>query len=168
MNKPISMVINETRISLTDICNKSGLPACVLEPIVRDLYEEIKYVSSMQLKQDTEDLKGRHKEVCEHAEKLEGLVKEQEAIIEALREELKERDEAKCIPAEPRVYESVEEKRDSMYRHLVEEECFYEYQIREFKHRIIEGTQVDLAKAKLKDAKKNLKRIKRVKKAALK
>ncbi len=121
-----------------------------------------------QLKQDTEDLKGRHKEVCEHAEKLEGLVKEQEAIIEALREELKERDEAKCIPAEPRVYESVEEKRDSMYRHLVEEECFYEYQIREFKHRIIEGTQVDLAKAKLKDAKKNLKRIKRVKKAALK
>lgn len=54
MNKPISMVINETRILLTDICNKSSLPACVLEPIVRDLYEEIKYVSSMQLKQDTE------------------------------------------------------------------------------------------------------------------
>ncbi len=54
MNKPISMVINETRISLTDICNASGLPACILEPIVRDLYEEIKYVSSMQLKQDTE------------------------------------------------------------------------------------------------------------------
>jgi hypothetical protein len=54
MNKPTSMVINETRISLTDICNKSGLPACVLEPIVKELYEEIKYVSSMQLKQDTE------------------------------------------------------------------------------------------------------------------
>lgn len=54
MNKPISMVINETRILLTNICNESGLPACVLEPIVRDLYEEIKYVSSMQLKQDTE------------------------------------------------------------------------------------------------------------------
>lgn len=54
MNKPISMVINETRLSLTDICNESGLPACVLEPIVRDLHEEIKYVSSMQLKQDTE------------------------------------------------------------------------------------------------------------------
>lgn len=121
-----------------------------------------------QLKQDSEDLKGKHKEVCEHAEKLESLVKEQEAIIKALREELTERDEAKCIPAEPRVYESVEEKRDSMYRHLAEEECFYEYQIREFKHRIIEGTQVDLAKAKLKDAKKNLKRIKRVKKTALK
>lgn len=54
MNKPISMVINETRISLADICNESGLPVCILEPIVKDLYEEIKYVSSMQLKQDTE------------------------------------------------------------------------------------------------------------------
>ena len=54
MNKPISMVINETRISLANICNESGLPVCVLEPIVKDLYEEIKYVSSMQLKQDTE------------------------------------------------------------------------------------------------------------------
>ena len=54
MNKPISMVINETRLSLTEICNQSGLPACVLEPIVRDLYEEIKYVSSVQLKQETE------------------------------------------------------------------------------------------------------------------
>ena len=54
MNKPISIAINEIRISLTDICNKSGLPACVLEPIVKDLYEEIKYVSSIQLKHDTE------------------------------------------------------------------------------------------------------------------
>ena len=52
--KPISMVINETRISLTDICNQSGLPAGILELIVKDLYEEIKYVSNMQLKQDTE------------------------------------------------------------------------------------------------------------------
>lgn len=54
MNKPISMIINETRLSLADICNNSGLPACVLELIVRDLHEKIKYVSSMQLKQDTE------------------------------------------------------------------------------------------------------------------
>lgn len=54
MNKPISMIINETRISLLKICNESGLPACVLEPIVKDVYNEIKHVSSMQLKQDTE------------------------------------------------------------------------------------------------------------------
>ena len=54
MNKPISIVINETRISLAEILNKSGLPACILEPIVRDLHEEIKQVSAMQLKQDTD------------------------------------------------------------------------------------------------------------------
>ena len=54
MQKPISMVINETRISLADICNQSGLPACILEPIVKDLYDEIKRVSSIQLRQDNE------------------------------------------------------------------------------------------------------------------
>ncbi len=54
MNKPISIIINETRTSLIDICNKSNLPACVLEPIIKDLYEEIKHISSIQLKQDTE------------------------------------------------------------------------------------------------------------------
>lgn len=54
MNKPISMVINETRISLTNICNQSGLPACVLELIIRDLYKEVQHVSTVQLKQDEE------------------------------------------------------------------------------------------------------------------
>ena len=71
MNKPISMVINETRISLTKICNESGLPTCVLEPIVRDLYEEIKYVSSMQLKQDTETYNKAQEDVKLQVEKQE-------------------------------------------------------------------------------------------------
>ena len=53
-NKPISMVINETRILLTDICNKSGLPACILEPIIKDLYDEVRHVAVVQLKQDEE------------------------------------------------------------------------------------------------------------------
>ena len=54
MNKPISMVINETRISLANVLNKSNLPPCILEMIVKELYDEIKYVAAMQLKQDTE------------------------------------------------------------------------------------------------------------------
>ena len=39
MNKPISMIINETRISLANVCNESKLPPCVLEYIIKDLYE---------------------------------------------------------------------------------------------------------------------------------
>ena len=54
MNKPISMVINETRISLLKICNESGLPACVLELIVNDLYNDVNRVSENQLNKDKE------------------------------------------------------------------------------------------------------------------
>lgn len=53
-NKPISMVINETRISLLKICNESGLPACVLELIVKDLYNDVNRVSENQFKKDEE------------------------------------------------------------------------------------------------------------------
>lgn len=52
MQKPISIAINEIQNLLTDICNKSGLPACILELIVKDLYNEIKNVSAIQLKHD--------------------------------------------------------------------------------------------------------------------
>ena len=54
MNKPISMVINETRISLLKICNESGLPACILELIVKDLYNDVNHVSENQLNKDKE------------------------------------------------------------------------------------------------------------------
>lgn len=53
-NKPVSMIINETRISLLDILNKSTLPPCVLELIAKDLYNDVKQVSEAQLKRDEE------------------------------------------------------------------------------------------------------------------
>lgn len=62
MNKPISMAINETRISLLKICNESGLPACVLELIVKDLYNDVNRVSENQLKKDEESYMQAQKE----------------------------------------------------------------------------------------------------------
>lgn len=63
--KPISMIINETHLSLVDICNKSGLPVCILESIVKSLYDEIVHLAVVQLKQDEEAyaniLKDTHK-----------------------------------------------------------------------------------------------------------
>lgn len=55
MNKPISMAINETRISLLKICNESQLPTCVLELIIKNLYNDVNRVSEVQLKQDEEN-----------------------------------------------------------------------------------------------------------------
>ena len=55
MNKPISMVINETRISLANVLNTSNLPPCILEMIVKELYDEARQLSSFQSKQDEEN-----------------------------------------------------------------------------------------------------------------
>jgi hypothetical protein len=55
MNKPTSMVINETRISLANVLNTSNLPPCILEMIVKELYDEVRQLSSFQSKQDEEN-----------------------------------------------------------------------------------------------------------------
>ena len=52
MEKPISMILNETKIDLADVCNQSGLPSYMLEPILKELYLEAKELSKQQLKQD--------------------------------------------------------------------------------------------------------------------
>ena len=63
MNKPISMIINETRLSLANVCNESKLPPCVLESIIKDLYDEIIQISAIQLKQDEENYNKALKEI---------------------------------------------------------------------------------------------------------
>ena len=52
MEKPISMILNETKLGLADICNQSGLPSYMLEPILKELYLEAKELAKQQLKQD--------------------------------------------------------------------------------------------------------------------
>ena len=52
MEKPISMMINDTKIGIANICNQSGLPSYILEPILKELYLEVKELSRQQLKQD--------------------------------------------------------------------------------------------------------------------
>lgn len=55
MEKPISLIIDETRRSLISTCNNSGLPTFILEPMIKDIYQEIKLLSNEQLKRDTEE-----------------------------------------------------------------------------------------------------------------
>lgn len=52
MNKPISMIIDDTKTTLVKICNDSNLPLCILEMIVKDMYNEIQVLSQNQLKND--------------------------------------------------------------------------------------------------------------------
>ena len=52
MEKPISMIINETKMNLARICNESQLPTYILEPILKDLFEEARMLNEKQLQQD--------------------------------------------------------------------------------------------------------------------
>lgn len=48
MNKPITMVVKETKNKLANICNESGLPLIVLDLIVQGIYSEIHSLAERQ------------------------------------------------------------------------------------------------------------------------
>ena len=48
MNKPISMVIKETKTKIANICNESGLSPIVLDLIVQGIYSEIHSLAERQ------------------------------------------------------------------------------------------------------------------------
>lgn len=55
MNKPISIIIDETKQNLVYAINNSGLPACILESMVKDLYRDIRDLSEKQIKMDQQE-----------------------------------------------------------------------------------------------------------------
>ena len=61
MNKPLTMIIKETRAKLANVCNESGLPATILDLIVQGVYSEIHLVAERQATEEekayTESLK---------------------------------------------------------------------------------------------------------------
>lgn len=48
MNKPITMVIKETKKNLANICNESGLSPAILDLIMQGLYSEIHSLAERQ------------------------------------------------------------------------------------------------------------------------
>lgn len=48
MNKPITMVIKETKNEIANICNKSGLSPIVLDLIMQGIYSEIHSLAERQ------------------------------------------------------------------------------------------------------------------------
>lgn len=48
MNKPITMVIKETKNKLANICNESGLSPIILDFIMQGLYSEIHSLAERQ------------------------------------------------------------------------------------------------------------------------
>lgn len=52
--KPITLVHEDLVADLTNIINNSKLPAFIIEPILKDLYLEIKAMAKRQLAMDKE------------------------------------------------------------------------------------------------------------------
>lgn len=48
MNKPITMVIKETKIKIANICNESGLSPIVLDLIIQGIYSEVHSLAERQ------------------------------------------------------------------------------------------------------------------------
>lgn len=55
MNKPITMVIKETKMNLAKACNESGLSPVILDLIVQGLYSEIHALAEKQTEKDEQD-----------------------------------------------------------------------------------------------------------------
>ena len=51
-DKPISMVLNDLKRGLINIVNEACLPPCLIEPILKDLYEETHMLAQQQLQED--------------------------------------------------------------------------------------------------------------------
>ena len=52
MDKPITIIIQETKYKLVEVLNTSNLPPVILEPIVKDIYNEITMLAKRQYEKD--------------------------------------------------------------------------------------------------------------------
>ena len=55
MNKPISIAINETKNTMIEAINASGLPACILLEILNSLSSQMSMLSKQELEFDTKN-----------------------------------------------------------------------------------------------------------------
>jgi hypothetical protein len=48
MNKPLTMIVKETKTKLINACNESGLPPVILDLIMQGIYSEIHTLAEKQ------------------------------------------------------------------------------------------------------------------------
>ena len=65
MTKPANLMIEETKENLVKVINESGLPPFLLEPVLKDLYNQISILKQQELersKQEYENSLNQEKE----------------------------------------------------------------------------------------------------------
>lgn len=57
MEKPLNLIIEEGKQNIIKAVNDSGLPAYLLEPIIKDIYNEIANLKIKELQESKEKMK---------------------------------------------------------------------------------------------------------------
>ena len=57
MEKPLNLIIEEGKESIIKAVNSSGLPAYLLEPIIKDIYNEIVVLKNKELEESKEKMR---------------------------------------------------------------------------------------------------------------
>lgn len=78
MNKPLTMIIKETRMKLANICNESGLPPVILDLIIQGVYSEVHSLAERQTFEEEAAYVKMLKENEQKEDLKESLVKSQE------------------------------------------------------------------------------------------
>ena len=57
MNKPLTMIIDETKANIANICNESKLPPVILDLIIHGIYSEIHSIVERQTLEEIAEYK---------------------------------------------------------------------------------------------------------------
>lgn len=74
MNKPLTMVIKETKTKIVNICNESGLPPVVLDLIMQGIYSEVHLLAERQTAEEEMSYAKMVEEVSKKTEIADGNV----------------------------------------------------------------------------------------------
>lgn len=71
MNKPANLLVEETKENIVKTINESGLPPFLVEPILKDLYNQINILKQQELEQS----KKQYEDSLKQEEKKKGVKK---------------------------------------------------------------------------------------------
>lgn len=71
MNKPANLIVEETKENIVKTINESGLPPFLVEPILKDLYNQISILKQQELEQS----KKQYEDSLKQEEKKKGAKK---------------------------------------------------------------------------------------------
>ena len=77
MNKPANLIVEETKENIVKIINESGLPPFLVEPIIKDLYNQVSILKQQELEKNRQEYENSLKQ----EEKKKGAKKNEKNTI---------------------------------------------------------------------------------------